>query len=110
VSNLIFISSPYSHPDDNIREQNYEKVSQIVAEYVSNGVIAISPITYGHTLIKFKNMPNDWQFWNNFCLSLLKRCDELWVLKMDGWNNSKGIAEEIEFAIKNNIRVKYIDI
>jgi hypothetical protein len=28
---------------------------------------------------------------------------------MDGWNKSSGVAEEIEFAIKNSIPVKYVE-
>ncbi|NDD98325.1 MAG: DUF1937 family protein, partial [Actinobacteria bacterium] len=46
-------------------------------------------------------MDADWETWKSFCLTFLKKSDEIWVYKMDGWNRSRGVAEEIEFAIKN---------
>lgn len=106
---MIYLASPYSHPDKDIREQNYIKVTKKAAELVSKGLVVVSPITYGHTLLDYKEMPTDWEFWNNFCLSILRHCDELWVYKMDGWNRSRGVAEEIEFAVKNNLHIKYIE-
>ena len=51
---LIFVSSPYSHPDDNVREENYQKVSKYTAELINNGVVAFSPILYGHTALNFQ--------------------------------------------------------
>lgn len=39
-----------------------------------------------------------------YCLELLKECDELWILHDDG--KSKGVAAEREFALKNGIPIK----
>ena len=109
MSNIIYIASPYSHSNPEVIEENYKKVADLSAHLCSQGIVALSPIVYGHNLLSFKEMPNDWIFWSNFCISLLKKSDELWVYKMDGWNYSRGVAEEIEYAIKNNIHVKYLD-
>lgn len=106
---LIFISSPYSHEDPKIIEDNYVKVAKFVSGLATQGITAISPIAYGHTLLKFNNMANDWKTWANFCLTFLDKADELWVYKMSGWNRSTGVAEEIEYAVKKGIRVKYIE-
>lgn len=97
---LIYIGSPYSNPDKNIRIKRFELVSKFAAELVSQGHIAISPITYGHILLDYKDMPTDFEFWNNFCIGLLKKCSYLYVLKIDGWNESLGLKEEINFAEK----------
>lgn len=109
MSNVIYIASPYTHPDPNVIEDNFKKVAELSAELCSIGMVVLSPIVYGHTLVGFKEMPIDWGFWNNFCLSLLKKCDEIWVYKMDGWNKSRGVAEEIEYAVKNNIPIRYLE-
>jgi hypothetical protein len=107
---IIYIGSPYSHPDKDIRIKRFELVSKFAAELVSQGHIAISPITYGHVLLDYKNMPTDFEFWNNFCIGLLKKSDYLYVLKIDGCNESIGLKEEIKFAKENNIKIKYIEI
>jgi hypothetical protein len=109
MSKIIYLASPYSHPDDKKREENFEKISEIAADLCSEGHVAFSPITYGHTLVGFKSMPTDWVFWQNFCLTFLNKCDELHVCKMEGWNHSRGVAEEIEYAVKNGIEIRYID-
>lgn len=44
---MIYVASPYSHPDKKIQEERYVLVSKACAELVSKGYIAFSPITYG---------------------------------------------------------------
>lgn len=109
MNKVIYIASPYNHELDSIRIENYQKVSNLAAKLVSKGYVALSPITYGHTLLEFHQMPYDWQFWSNFCISFLSKSDELWVYKMDGWDKSRGVKEEIQYALDNNILIKYID-
>lgn len=106
---LIYIGSPYSHPDPEVVEGNYKKVSRLAAKLCSEGNVAFSPITYGHTLLGFHEMPGDWEFWKSFCLSFLEKSDELLVYKMDGWENSRGLAAEIEFAESRGIKVTYLE-
>lgn len=110
MSKLIFVSSPYGHPNPDVVEENYLKVTKFVSQLCSNGQVAISPITYGHTLLKYKKMPSDWEFWKNFCVTLLTKCDEMIVYKMDGWDKSNGVAEEIRVATNLGIKIKYVDM
>lgn len=107
---LIFISSPFSHKDKTIENKRVEIVNKVVAEYTALRLNVFSPITFGTTLLKYKEMPTDWEFWKNFCESFLEKCDELWVLKMEGWDESAGVSAEIQFAIENNITVRYIEV
>jgi hypothetical protein len=109
TTKLIFVSSPYTHSNPEVVEENYVKVTKLVSELCSNGQVAISPITYGHTLLKFKDMPSDWEFWKNFCLTLLKKCDEMVVYKMEGWDKSKGVTEEINMAESLGLKITYIN-
>jgi len=106
---LIYIASPYTNAEESVREENYRIVSMIAAEIVAEGSVAFSPITYGHTLLKYKEMPSDWPFWKNFCLTFLSKCDKIIVYKMPGWDKSKGVGEEIEFAKENGIIIEYIE-
>ena len=110
MKKIIYLASPYSNQDDDKRQDNFEKISKIAADLCAEGHVAFSPITYGHTLASLRgSMPTDWTFWQNFCLTFLEKSDELHVYKMEGWNHSRGVAEEIEFAVKNGIEIKYID-
>jgi hypothetical protein len=108
-SKLIYIGSPYSHSDPEAVEENYKKVSRLAAKLCSEGHVAFSPITYGHTLLGFQNMPGDWEFWKAFCLTFLEKSDELLVYKMRGWEKLKGLAAEIEYAMEKNITISWIE-
>lgn len=107
---IIYLASPYSHPDDKVREENYRKVAKLAAKMTSEGHIVMSPIAYGHNLLEFCEIPSDWEFWRNFCIAFLEKCDELIVYKMPGWDLSKGVYEEIEFAKSNNIKITYKEV
>lgn len=108
MSKLIYIASPYNHSDPEVVIKNFELVSQLAAILCSEGHVAFSPITYGHTLIGFKDMSTNWKFWQNFCLSFLIKSDELLVYQIPGWDISRGVADEIAFAKEHNIEIKYI--
>jgi hypothetical protein len=103
---MTYVASPYSHGD---REENFRLVSKKTAQMVAEGTIAISPITYGHTLLEFKSMPNDWKFWQEFCLSILSKCDNMVVYMMPGWDKSEGVAAEISYARDMQIPIEYIE-
>jgi hypothetical protein len=106
---IIYLASPYSHPDKWVREQNFRKVTKIAAQMNAQGEIVISPITYGHTLVMFHEMPTDWEFWQNFCFTLLVKCDKILVCKMPGWESSRGVAEEISIARDHGIQIEYLE-
>lgn len=108
MKKVIYVASPYNHPDDDIRYLNYHRVSKYVAKLIAKGEVAISPIAYGHPLLSLETMPYDFEFWSNFCLSLLSKCDEIHVLTLDGWSISRGVMEEIEYAEKHFIPVTYV--
>lgn len=104
---IIFVSSPYTHNDPDVRENNFSLVSQYVAELNSKSIVALSPITYGHTLLNFKTMPTDWEFWKEFCITFLEKCEEMHVYKIPGWDKSRGVKEEIAIAEELGIKITY---
>lgn len=109
VKPLIYLASPYSHRDPAVMQDRYEQVCQAAADMVAEGQMAISPIAYGHTLLGYREMPGDWTFWESFCISLLAKCERIVVLKMDGWQESRGVQAEIRYAEAHGIPVDYIE-
>ncbi len=109
MGKLVYIASPYSNPDPRVRHENYLIVTKIAADLVSRGSVAISPITYGHVLLEHASMPTDWEFWENFCTTLLSKCEKMIVCNsMVDWDKSRGVAAEIEFAKQNGIEIEYL--
>lgn len=105
---IIYVASPYSSSDDAVRKLNYIKVSFYTANLIAKGLVALSPIAYGHPLLDFAEMPSDWKFWQHFCITFLEKCDIMHVLMLPGWDKSRGVLEEIEYCEKHGIPVQYI--
>jgi len=106
---IIYLASPYSHPSDKTRELNFHQITALAAKMVSEGHVVISPIAYGHTLLSYREMPSSWEFWQNFCSQILYKCDKIIVCKMEGWENSKGVADEISIAKDRGIPIEYVE-
>lgn len=109
MTKIIYLATPYTHKDKDVVERRYNQTANKCAELISEGNVVISPIFYGHNLLKYREMPSDWEFWKNFCESFLYKSDELWVYMIDGWEQSTGIKGEIELAQKINIPIRYIE-
>ena len=93
---LVYIASPYAHPSAEVREARLEAVRHVCGRMVNEGKIVMSPLVYlGELAYRGIHPP---QGWYAFDLQLLARCDELLVLQLPGWEDSKGVLVEIAGA------------
>lgn len=93
--NMIYLASPYSHPDKAVREERYNKALECTKWLMKSGVSVFSPIVNSHFL---DDVSMDCDFWVEYDKWFLERCDCLFVLRVDGWEASKGVAREIALA------------
>jgi hypothetical protein len=47
---IIYLGSPYTHPDPKVREERFEKATRAAAHLVEKGHIVYSPITMTHPI------------------------------------------------------------
>ena len=94
---MIYLASPYSHPDANVRHARYEAACQKAAEMMRDGRLVYSPIVHSHPLGEL-GLPGDWPFWAEHNRRMLGVCSGLVVLQLSGWERSRGVAEEIRIA------------
>ena len=105
---MIYLASPYSHPDAAVREQRFHAVCRMAAALMQQGHVVFAPIVHGHPLVGH-GLPTDWLFWEQYDREHLRRCDELMVLRLDGWRESVGVAAEIRIAAELGKPVRYVD-
>lgn len=94
---MIYLASPYTHPDPAIREARFRAAYRQAAEMFRCGIPVFSPIAYSHA-IAAHDLPLEWDFWERFDRAFLEVCAEVWVLTLDGWRESRGVQAEIELA------------
>jgi hypothetical protein len=106
---MIYISLPYTDPDQTVVNERFKASCLYSAKLLREGHIIQSPISTGHAIAEVADLPTDFQFWRNYCLSTLWVCKEMHVLMLDGWQQSTGVKAEIDYAIDNQIAIKYVD-
>ena len=106
---MIYLATPYSHPDPDIRENRYLVVTRVAAELMNNGYHIYSPITHSHPIALAGELPTSWEFWEQYDRTMLSVCTEMIVLRLVGWNQSVGIKAEISLAESMGLIISYMD-
>jgi len=94
----IYLCSPYSHPDEAIREARFESANRMAAELMLEGHTVFSPISHSHPIAKYVGNPNDSNFWLKQDRAFISWCDAVIINGINGWNDSHGIRKEIRWA------------
>src|SRR5690606_35260864 len=104
---MIYIASPYSHPEAEVRQQRFEAVRDFCAALIQDGKFPYSPIVHCHPIAVAQNLPGDAAWWRRYNFNTLRRCDSMIVLKLRGWSESKGVAEELELAATLGLSIAF---
>ena len=95
---MIYLASPYTSEFDEVVEARVQMVKAATAALITKGLPIFSPITYTSDLVGLSGLDGSLTSWQPLDDHILGVSDELWVLMLDGWEKSKGIAHEIEQA------------
>ena len=73
-------------------------------------IMFYSPIVHSHPLNGVvPELGTAWECWKSIDEELISRFDELWVLMLDGWQDSRGVAAEVKHAQAEGKPVVYIN-
>lgn len=113
---MIYLASVYSlnattdsEEHVKLREERYLQVMRKTKELLEKGLTVFSPILHCHPMSVTYGLPKDFSFWERLDKSYIDNCDVVWVYMMEGWEESKGIAEEIAYAKSKCKAVIYIE-
>lgn len=105
-----YLAGPYRSIHSHIMERRYNQLTFVAAQLMLRGETIFSPITHCHYLAKEHASFEGPEFWLTQDLAILRRCDKMYVLQLDGWKQSNGLRDEIAFATEHNIPVEYITL
>lgn len=109
MSDLIFVSMPYSHPDPAVVRDRMVLFSKMMGQFALKGETVVSPLVFHFMLEHTPALGSDWAFWENYSKHLLGRSTRLRVIMAPGWRESSGVTGEIEHAKLWGVRVEYVE-
>ena len=95
---MIYLASPYSHPDPVVRNQRFEEVCRLAATLMAQGKHVFSPIAHTLPIALHGNLPTGWDYWESLDRFWIGVCDEVIAMMLDGWRESVGVRAEIAIA------------
>lgn len=107
---MIYLASPYSHPDPTVREERFRAICVVTAKLMRAGHHIYSPIAATHPVAVVGDLPKGFDYWGEYDRWFVSRVDAVWVLMLDGWKDSVGVTAEVQMARDLNIPVKYLTV
>jgi uncharacterized protein DUF1937 len=96
---LAYLATPYTKFDEGL-DAAFEVASQLGARLLQSGVFVYAPIVHLHPMAKHGRLdPLNLSLWYPHNDEMMKRCDSLIVAQMPTWENSAGMAVEIEYFL-----------
>lgn len=106
---LTYLAGPYYHADQSVIDQRMQTMYQIDGYLSSNGYFIVTPL-YKVETAKHYSIVDTFDFWEKYCYQLLDRCDQMIILDISGWKESKGVLAEIRYCMDHDIPVYVIDV
>ena len=118
---MIYLAAPYTHPDPKVMDERVYKATEVAAMLIALfGVAVLSPLTLTHPIAKvleeqhgLESGPEaklDHNFWvGSYDAALLRACDTIAVLQLDGWSESTGVQMELDLAEEYGMKVIIIN-
>lgn len=95
---MIYLASPYSHPDLDVMEERFARTALVAAALIKSGKLVFSPILHYHSLKLVGELPGTFDFWREHDAWFIEKCEEFYVLMLDGWEKSIGVEAEINIV------------
>ncbi len=119
MKSYIYLASPYTALcvdgtyDDILMQERYTAVTECFQKLVAAGLTVYCPITMSHHIdcmhrnLHGNRMPP--AFWYEFDKPFIQYASQLFVLKLPGWEDSKGLQAEIKTAAGRNLTTVYLE-
>lgn len=106
---LVYLASPYSHPDATVRAARFSAACRVAGELMKAGQCVFSPIAHSHPIEQhfLDAKPEGHDFWLRQDFAILRHASRLVVLMLEGWEASRGVAAEIDFAKTIGVPVEF---
>ncbi|HBT77230.1 MAG TPA: hypothetical protein DEB39_09980 [Planctomycetaceae bacterium] len=106
---LLYLSTPFTHPDPSVRLDRYQKSCRVQARLIEAGIACFNPLAHSVPAVELGGLTATHAQFMALDLSILRRCDELLVVGLDGWTESVGVRAEMFEALALGLPVTQIE-
>lgn len=109
---MIYLASPYMHADEAVKAARWSAaVDAAIWLMAASGEAVFSPIAHSHHMHVRSGgeIGGDWTQWAEFDTAIIAACSRFVVLRLDGWEASRGIKAEAEIATALGIAIEYME-
>ena len=108
-----YLSNPYNGTEQE-KSERVEICSRVCFHFIRQKIPVISPVIHNHamnhqqdiaTILKEIPFEERFDFIMDFDFNLLKPAKAMLLLKLPGWDKSKGVAYEIDFCKQHAIPI-----
>jgi len=93
---LNYLATPYTHDDRRVRRKRAQKAAMLACRLIQQGLYIFCPIAHTHAIAECGDLPCGFEYWGEFDRIMLNASQRLLIGKIEGWEDSKGIAAEIQ--------------
>ena len=98
---MIYLASPFWSPYAGIRDTRRRRATAFARHLIAQGNVVYCPLTMGHAIEAVKQhlyplFDNDG--WIAYDLRVLRFCTSIAVMQQPGWDVSRGVSTELEYA------------
>jgi len=107
---VLYVALPFTHSEAATREHRFRAACRASALLMQSNICVFSPLSHSVPIVRHGELDEmDSDFWLTMDIPLLERSDELLILALDGWEQSKGVREELLFALEHNKPITLIE-
>jgi len=106
---LVYLAVPYTHKDKAVMEYRFIQANKTAGMIMRKSEIVYSPISHCHPIHLMCEMPGDWEFWKRIDKTYIELSHKMYILKLDGWEESPGVQAEIEMAKELNLKIVFLE-
>ncbi len=97
---LLYLATPFTHSDKSAQDHRFRVSCRATAQLMKCGVNVFNPLSHSVPLVEhLGDVGDQHEFWMWCDLPILYRCDELLIVGMENWEQSRGVCEEMFKAL-----------
>lgn len=117
---MYYLASPYSHITTKtgwlasivgyfVRHRRFKAVSDAAVYLIKSGYTCLEPIAMCHYKSLRYELPTGYQYWQKRDRWFIRKCDGIVVLTLDGWMESEGVQDELQYARNRGLDIVYLN-